>query len=274
MMIPSILNKIILKKQEALDQLIYEVSRDPLHPLCSIINKKSDRVPIEYNDAFSKALSSSSSIAVIAEIKRQSPSAGVISQIIDPERLASTYAKGGASAISVLTDADGFGGSLQDLERVSKSVVVPVLRKDFIIHPLQIAEAKLAGAKAVLLIAAIFHQNLERFKTLIHETARMGLEALVEIHTEEELALSIEAGAKILGVNQRNLNTFSMHPELFESLAKHIPSHMIRVAESGIRNADDAKRVQDLGYHALLVGEALVRSPYPDLLIQKLKGVS
>jgi len=264
-MIPSILNNIILAKQESLDRLMDQVERDPEHPLQHPLRSNKSAT---CDHLFSKALTSNSNIAVIAEIKRQSPSAGMISEIQDPELLASSYEKGGASAISVLTESGKFGGSLEDLERVSKTVALPVLRKDFIIHPLQIAEAKLAGAKAVLLIAAVFYKNLERFKTLIHETTRMGLEALVEIHTEEELALGVEAGAKIIGVNQRNLNTFSMYPEVFESLAKLIPSHMVRVAESGIRVQEDVKRVQDLGYNAVLVGEALVRASRPDLLIQ------
>lgn len=278
----SILKEIISAKQKEIDLLVKKLSENPHFPqeFEKDLKKSLEAKGGESPSLFSKALTPKTGLAVIAEIKRRSPSKGILAEIPAPEFLAKTYVEGGASAISVLTDSYGFGGSLSDLESVSRALgtstpretQVPLLRKDFIIHPIQIAEAKRVGAAAVLLIAAIFKSNFRDLEFLLHETSRMGLEALVEVHSEEELDLSLEAGAKIIGVNQRNLNDFSMHPELFETLISKIPSDVICVAESGIRSFQDARKLQDLGYHAILVGELLVRSSSPAMLIQQLRG--
>lgn len=273
-MIDSILKGLIARKVKEVSDLLESVTK----------NKQIDSIlhgpTLSADCRFSKALKPKQGLAVIAEIKRRSPSVGMIATIEAPEKLASVYASGGAAAVSVLTDQAGFGGSIQDLARVSgelNRLSVPTLRKDFIFHPVQIAEAKVAGAGAILLIGAVFNylreagfKNTTSLKTMLRETQRMGLEALIEIHSEDELNMAVDAGAEIIGINQRNLNSFSLHPELFEKLAFKFPSHVICVAESGIRSSEDARKVRELGYHAVLVGEALVRSKSPETLIRAL----
>ena len=190
---------------------------------------------------------------VIAEIKRASPSKGKIGEINDPAGRAMLYESMGASAISVLT-SDRFEGSLDDLRVVRKGVSIPVLRKDFITTKEQLAET---DADAVLLIVA----NLkERTKEMLDEARRLRLDAIVEIHNESELQIALDAGAEIIGVNQRNLKDFTMHPEVHE-LVRMIPKHIVKIAESGVQNEEDAKRMFQMGYDAILVGEALTRSP-------------
>lgn len=199
---------------------------------------------------------------VIAEIKRKSPSAGEIGEIPDPAERAKLYVLGGAAAISVLT-ADSFGGSLDDLETVAealKDTPVPVVRKDFLTEPEQLKQSK--GADAVLLIVA---RLKERTKEMLLEAHKLGLEAIVEVHTEEELKIAIAAGAEIIGVNQRDLRDFTMHPEVYERI--EIPAGIVKIAESGMKTAEDVKRVQNLKYDAILVGEALTRAADPLALL-------
>jgi len=196
-------------------------------------------------------------LAVIAEVKRRSPSAGEIKEIEDPLALAKCYVEEGASAISVLTDRH-FGGDLADLKLVARGISAPILRKDFILHPLQLAEAIEAGATAVLLIAGLLKDQLKTFLML---ASQLGLETLTEVHNQAELELALDAGAPIIGVNHRNLTNFEIDLSLSEKLRPHIPPHVIAVAESGIRTPEQAKRMRELGYDAILVGEALVRSP-------------
>jgi indole-3-glycerol phosphate synthase len=191
--------------------------------------------------------------ALIAEIKRASPSRGRIGAIPDVAKRASFYELGGATAISVLT-SDRFEGSLSDLKAVTAAVSVPVLRKDFITTPEQLIET---DADAVLLIVAYLGERTEEMLTLAHS---LGLEAIVEVHNQLELQVAIEAGAEIIGVNQRNLKDFTMHPEVYE-LVNQIPLHMLKIAESGVRNVADAERLFKMGYDAILVGEALTLNP-------------
>ncbi len=196
-------------------------------------------------------------LSVIAEIKRKSPSAGEINEIVDPVRLAKEYVAGGASAISVLTDRVGFGGSLQDLKRVAAAVDVPVLRKDFVIDIKQIAEAKKAGASAILLIVAVLGKKTQAF---INACEDIGLDALVEVHDEAELEIALEAGAEIIGVNSRNLKTFEVNLSIAKKLARNIPEGIIKVAESGIKSPRMAQEMSQALYDGVLVGQALVEA--------------
>lgn len=198
---------------------------------------------------------------IIAEVKRASPSKGALADIPEPASLAAEYAAGGASAISVLTEGRRFLGSLDDLRAVREAVDVPVLRKDFIADEYQLLEARAAGADMALLIVAALPAarlvELHRFAT------DLGLSVLVEVHDEAEIDVALEAEARILGVNTRDLKTFTMHPERFADLRARIPAGVVAVAESGVRTADDVARYRRDGADAVLVGEALVRDGDP-----------
>jgi indole-3-glycerol phosphate synthase len=202
------------------------------------------------------ALSPASRVRIIAEVKRASPSRGVLADILDPAALAVSYQTGGASAISVLTEGRKFGGSLADLEAVRDAVTVPVLRKDFIAEPYQIFEARAAGADLVLLIVAALDQaTLARLFDLTHQ---LGMAVLVETHSAEEVSRALDIGAGLVGVNARDLSTFELDQDLFGSLAGQIPSGVIRVAESAVMSAADVQHYRDAGADVVLVGEALV----------------
>jgi len=197
-------------------------------------------------------------ISVIAEVKRRSPSMGVLSDDLDPSTAAVSYAAGGAAAISVLTDAPHFGGSAEDLADVRRSVSLPILRKDFTVDERDVLDARLMGADAVLLIAAALSDDeLASFQDLAHQ---IGLDTLIEIHDEAELQRALRTGATLIGVNQRDLQTFEVDSERACRLASSIPPEVIAVAESGVRDADDASRLADAGYDAVLVGESIVRA--------------
>jgi indole-3-glycerol phosphate synthase len=202
------------------------------------------------------ALAPADRVKIIAEVKRSSPSRGALADIPDPAGLAASYERGGASAISVLTERRKFGGSLADLEAVRDAVRLPVLRKDFIAEPYQVFEARAAGADLVLLIVAALDQPtlLELF-TLTRE---LGMAALVETHSAEELSRALDIGAGLVGVNARDLTTFELDQELFGRLAGHIPSGVIRVAESAVKTAADVAHYREAGADVVLVGEALV----------------
>ncbi len=191
-------------------------------------------------------------VAIIAEIKRASPSKGIIAEIPDARERAQLYVEQGASAISVLTNA-AFRGSMNDLRSVA-GMSVPVLRKDFIRTAEQVIESAEAGADAILLIVSVLK---ERTGEMLRLAKKLGLEALVEVHTAEEMEIALSAGAEIIGVNQRDLSDFSMHPEKFRELASLIPEECVCVAESGISSLEEAAL---LGYDAVLIGEALSRS--------------
>ncbi|WP_395243044.1 indole-3-glycerol phosphate synthase TrpC [Agromyces sp. MMS24-K17] len=202
------------------------------------------------------ALAPASHVKVIAEIKRSSPSRGALSEIPDPAALARTYEIGGASAISVLTEGRKFGGSLADLESVRDAVALPVLRKDFIATPYQVLEARAAGADLVLLIvAALDDATLAELFALIGE---LGMTALVETHSAEELDRAARLGARLIGVNARDLTTFELDRDLFGRLADRFPADAIRVAESAVLSAADVAHYRRAGADVVLVGEALV----------------
>lgn len=208
---------------------------------------------------------------MIAEVKRASPSRGDLAEIPDPAALAASYAEAGASAISVLTEERRFRGSLADLEAVRAAVDVPVLRKEFVSLPYQVLEARAAGADLVLLIvAALPDEDLLSLLGLVHD---LRMTALVEAHDEGEVDRALDAGARLLGVNARDLDTFELDRDLFGRVADRIPGGVVKVAESGVRTAEDVRAYRAAGADAVLVGEALVTGD-PRALIHDFQAVS
>lgn len=208
-------------------------------------------------------------LQVIAEIKRRSPSAGDLAPNLDPIQQARGYEAGGAAAISVLTEPVYFAGSLEDLRMVRAAVSLPVLRKDFIIDPRQVAESRNAGADALLLIVAAL--DPETLRALIAEAEKSGIEALVEVHNEEEARLAVLAGASIIGVNNRDLRTFRTDLGVAERVAPGLPQDVVVVAESGVSDSAGATRMAAAGFDAILVGEALVTADDPAALVAQLR---
>jgi indole-3-glycerol phosphate synthase len=200
-------------------------------------------------------------VSVIAEVKRASPSKGVLASIADPAALASDYAAGGAATISVLTEQRRFGGSLADLRAVRAAVDVPVLRKDFIVTSYQLWEARAAGADLALLIVAALDQN--QLECLIDRATSIGLTPLVEVHDEDEVERALAAGAELIGVNARNLKTLKVDRDTFSRLAPLIPDNVVRVAESGVRGPHDVFEYAKQGANVVLVGETLVKGKDP-----------
>jgi len=219
--------------------------------------------------AFRAALSDPG-LSVIAEVKRRSPSRGTIDADLDPVDQAKRYARGGAAAVSVLTERHYFSGSPADLTAVHDAISRPVLRKDFIVHPLQIWEARGIGADAVLLIVAVLSDA--DLAHLLSVARQAELEALVEAHDEHEAVRAESAGAGIIGVNNRDLATFDVDLATAERVAESLASSTVKVAESGIWTAADAGRMRDAGYDAVLVGEALVRAEDPAALVAAMRG--
>jgi indole-3-glycerol phosphate synthase len=220
---------------------------------------------------FAAALGSASGLAVIAEVKRRSPSKGALAVDLDPAEVAGRYQAGGATALSVLTDRDWFGGSPDDLRAAREAVDVPVLRKDFTVCEADVADAWAMGADAVLLIvAALDDAELAAFHDL---AAEIGLDALVEVHDEGELERALAVGAGLVGVNQRDLVTFEVDTARAVRMAPLMPDHVVRVAESGVQGAGDAAVLADAGYHAVLVGESLVTSGDPAAAVAALRAV-
>ncbi len=209
-------------------------------------------------------------VRVLAEIKRASPSAGPIRPGADPAEIAREYAAGGAAAISVLTDKQFFAGDLAYLGVARRACTLPLLRKDFMIDPVQIAEARAAGADAVLLIAAAFPAGDVRLSDCLLVASGLGLDVLVEVHDEAELEQALEARATLIGVNHRNLRTFEIDMTLTETIAKLVPAGTVLVAESGIKTSADVRRLGDAGAHAVLVGEQLMRAASPALALREL----
>ncbi len=200
-------------------------------------------------------------VGVIAEVKRRSPSAGVLASIADPALLAAEYQSGGARMISVLTEQRRFGGSLDDLDAVRAAVRIPVLRKDFVVCSYQVHEARAHGADVVLLIVGALDQN-----TLIGLRERiesLGMTALVEAHTEDEASRAVDAGAKVIGINARDLHTLDVDRSVFERIAPGLPSGIVKVAESGVRGPLELIEYAAAGADAVLVGEGLVTHPNP-----------
>jgi indole-3-glycerol phosphate synthase len=220
---------------------------------------------------FRTALAGRADLGVIAEIKRRSPSKGDLHANLDPAAMAMAYERGGAACLSVLTDADHFGGSIADLRTARATCSMPVLRKDFTVSERDVLDARIMGADCVLLIAAALGRSeLTEFHALAVE---IGLDVLVEIHDERELEHALAAQATLIGVNQRDLVTFQVDHERAVRMAGVIPDHAVKVAESGVRGADDARSLRAAGYDAVLVGETLVTSGDPASAIAALISV-
>ena len=243
-------------------------SLDPLHARRASLERDvaTTRVPPSFRAALRKG-----AVAVIAEVKRRSPSAGAIREDLDPAERAALYAKHGAAAISVLTDGPYFGGSIQDLRAAAQRSSVPVLRKDFILDEVQILEARAAGAAAVLLIVRALGSRLQ---PLLRYSADLRLDALVEVHTLEELAAALEAGASVIGVNSRDLDTFEIHMEAAWEIVARVPPECIAVAESGMAGTTDVQRAAAAGADAVLIGTALSAAVSPAVLLQDLTRVA
>jgi indole-3-glycerol phosphate synthase len=206
--------------------------------------------------------------AVIAEIKKASPSAGLIRKDFEPVEIAREYQKAGAAAISVITEVHHFRGNLEILARLRWNTNLPLLRKDFIIDGYQVLEARHAGADAVLLIAALL--DASALTSLRKEVEEHGMDALIEVHNETELRRALDSGATLVGVNSRDLRTFEVSFDVFFNLARLFPKDVIAVAESGIQNADDIRRLAEVGYRGFLVGEHLMQAASPGAALAEL----
>lgn len=207
-------------------------------------------------------------VGVIAEVKRRSPSKGELAEIADPAELALDYASAGARMISVLTERRRFGGSLADLDAVRAAVDIPLLRKDFIVSPYQVHEARAHGADMVLLIVAALEQNI--LVSLLDRIESLGMAALVEVHTAEEADRALEAGAKVVGINARNLHTLEVDREVFGRIAPGLPLEVIKIAESGVRGPGDLMAYAGAGADAVLVGSGLVTCASPKIAVTQL----
>ena len=255
--VPDILARIVAHKQQEL-----AAAPVPVESLevCAAESKATRR-------GFAAALRSRTP-TIIAEIKKASPSKGVLTEAFDPATIARQYQRGGASALSVLTDGRFFQGSLEDLRTARATVALPALRKDFTIDRYHVVEAAAAGADAILLIAAILtEREMRDFRELAES---FGMAALVEVHDEVELGPALASGARIVGVNNRNLHTFEVSLDTSLRLAGKIPDSAIRVSESGIHSRADVDRLQAAGYSAFLVGEHLMRSGDPERALGEL----
>ena len=217
---------------------------------------------------FPGALTRAGKINIISELKKASPSRGVIREEYAPAVLAASLEEAGAAALSVLTEEDFFSGSLGDLKEASRVTKIPILRKDFIVDPWQVWETRAAGADSFLLIAAVL-QDAE-LRELLELGRTLKMEALVEVHSREELQRVLDAGARILGVNNRDLRDFQVHLETSLSLAEAIPEECIAVSESGLRTYDDLARLQRAGFDAFLIGEHVMRSADPGAALRAL----
>ncbi|HZE41554.1 MAG TPA: indole-3-glycerol phosphate synthase TrpC [Stackebrandtia sp.] len=245
-----------------LDEIIAGVAAD--------VDERQRRVPMDKIRALAEktpgpldafAILKGPGVGVIAEVKRSSPSKGELAEIPDPAQLACEYAAGGARAISVLTEANYFRGNLDDLDAVRAAVRVPVLRKDFIISSYQVHEARAHGADLVLLIVAALEQNA--LVSLLERVESLGMTALVEIHDEDEADRALAAGARVIGVNARDLRTLKVDKSVFERVAPGLPAGVVKIAESGVRDARDLLRYASVGADAVLVGEGLVTNKTP-----------
>lgn len=244
-------------------------SRDD-RPFDALVERAMSIAPARGFRAALEAIAASGDLAVISEIKRRSPSKGELAPGLDPDVLARQYEAGGAACLSVLTDVEFFGGSVDDLVAARAACALPVLRKDFTVSARDVCDARIMGADCVLLIAAALDQaELESFLKLAHA---VGFDALVEIHDEAELERAIGAGADLIGVNQRDLVTFAVDAERAVRMAPQMPEGVVKVAESGITGPGDAALLAAAGYHAVLVGEHLVTSGDPEAGVAALRG--
>jgi indole-3-glycerol phosphate synthase len=259
----NILLRIIEKRRESV------AHRKRVLPLVALKIAAEKKAPAARN--FSSAIAANR-VNVIAELKKSSPSRGVIREQFEPAKLAAELAEAGAAALSVLTEEDFFDGSLTNLKEARAAVEIPVLRKDFIFDPWQIWEARAAGADSFLLITAVLEQDL--LQELLELGRQLGMEPLVEIHTREELARALGAGARIVGVNARDLTTFNVNHDLALELADEIPDSCVAVAESGIQSHEDVERLSGAGFDAFLIGEQLMKHAQPGEELRRLLGAA
>ncbi|HEY4742086.1 MAG: indole-3-glycerol phosphate synthase TrpC [Candidatus Acidiferrales bacterium] len=259
----NILLRIIEKRRESV------AHRKRVLPLVALKIAVEKKAPAVRN--FPAAIAANR-INIIAELKKASPSRGVIREQFEAAKLAVELADAGAAALSVLTEEDFFDGSLTYLKEARAAVEVPVLRKDFIFDPWQVWEARAAGADSFLLIAAVLEQDL--LQELLELGRKLGMEPLVEIHTREELRRCLDASARIIGVNARDLTTFQVNHDLLLKLAEEIPDSCIAVAESGIHSPEDVERLSGAGFDAFLIGEQLMKHAQPGEELRRLLGVA
>ena len=242
--------------------------------LREIISKKRERVAVAKRVARPHALRNAlgrEGINIIAEFKRRSPSKGIIRADANLSEIARGYEAGGAAAMSVLTEEDYFGGSLDDLRAVKNTVELPVLRKDFVFDEYQVYESAAAGADAVLLIvAALDDETLARLRGFAED--ELGMDALVEVHSSEEMKRAVASGATLIGVNNRDLRTFEVSLDTSFALAREAPPEALLVSESGLHTADDLERLFAAGYRGFLIGEMLMRSGNPEQALRKLRS--
>lgn len=250
---PDLLGAIVAATRRSVEVRATPARAEELRALASVRHPEGDR--------FVERLSRASELNVIAECKRRSPSRGVLCVEYDPASIGAAYEAAGAAAISVLTEPAFFDGSLDHLRAVRSRVTLPLLRKDFVVDPFQLLEARACGADAVLLIVAALEG--ETLATLYREARALGLAALVEVHDEPELDVALGVGARVIGVNSRNLRTLDVDPAACAALAGHIPDEVVAVAESGLRSHGDLNRLRDSGYDAFLIGERLVAEREP-----------
>lgn len=255
----GLLEEILEHKHEELRQAKARVSLDELQERMSGHNA---------HHRLRDAIAQPGRLHVIAELKRKSPSKGMLRERFDPVQLAQTLEEAGASALSVLTDEKYFGGHLDFLRDARHFTDIPVLRKDFVVDAYQIYEAAFYEADAVLLIVRILED--ERLRECIEAADSMGLDALVEVHSEEELERAVRAKAPILGINARDLTTFKVHPERIASIIARVPEGIPIVAESGIQTARDLERLQGLGVRAAIIGEVIMTAPDPAAKVREL----
>jgi indole-3-glycerol phosphate synthase len=254
----NFLSEILAQKREEVAQIQSDSSTVDLREHALEIRRTA--VPHRLLEALK---SESPRLKIIAEFKRRSPSAGTIRADLSATDVVRCYERGGACAISVLTDEEYFGGSISELRAVRASTTLPILRKDFIIDPVQVYGAAIAGAEAVLLIVAAVDDRLLRELREIAED-HLGLDALVEVHTSVELRRALNAGANVIGVNNRNLQTFQVSLETSERLIAEAPREKIMISESGLQNAESLGRLHALGFHGFLIGETLMRARNPE----------
>ena len=259
----DILSRIVVRKHE-------EVAAAKKHIPESTLRKQAESRQ-EYRPFFNTlATPGKSGINIIAEIKRASPSKGSICPDLDPAKYAENYEQGGASCLSVLTDHDFFQGSIEDLKIVKKAVSLPVLRKDFMISPYQFYESAVIGADAVLLIVRIL--DPEQLKDFMHLAAELNLDTLTEVHSEKELETASKAGAKLVGVNNRNLRSFETNIQQAADMASLFAPDQIPVAESGIKSSQDIKFLKKAGIFNFLIGESIVRASDQKTFLKSLAG--
>ncbi len=261
----SILRKIIEAKR---DELGERKRKTPL----SVLQAQLAEAPLIRPFAAALKRETSEPIRLIAELKKASPSKGIFRGDFDAEKILLAYEQSPASALSILTDEKFFLGSLDNLLLARQITTKPLLRKDFIIDPYQLYEAKVYGADAVLLIVAALDDA--KLKELLSLASELGMDALVEVHTETELERAMEAGAKLIGINNRNLQTFEVDLSTTLRLRKLIPNSCVVVSESGIETREHVKALEDAGVDAILVGEALIRSDDPKAKAKELLGIS